>query len=141
LLPSAGGGRECFTQKFKRRIPVIVPLWIVPVVAGGVALVRSFTSSVLVLVLVGRSPSTPASFFRCCPSGIAVVNVRSARAAPGCRAHAPDAPREPSSKSAASAETLLRAEPDSEGARHDIIIFHLSSLVRLSMLTFAFNSV
>ena len=44
------GDRECFTQKFKRHIPVIVPLWIVPVVAGGMELARAFTWSLLVLV-------------------------------------------------------------------------------------------
>lgn len=32
------GGRECFTAKFKRHIPVIVPLWFIPPIAGAVAL-------------------------------------------------------------------------------------------------------
>jgi hypothetical protein len=44
------GERECFAQQFKRHIPVIVPLWIVPVLAGVVALARSFTWPLLVLV-------------------------------------------------------------------------------------------
>jgi len=33
--------RECFAEKFRRHIPVIVPLWLIPVIAGGVALWRS----------------------------------------------------------------------------------------------------
>jgi hypothetical protein len=36
------GDRECFAQKFKRHIPVIVPLWLVPLAAGVMALVHSF---------------------------------------------------------------------------------------------------
>jgi hypothetical protein len=46
------GDRECFTQKFKRHIPVIVPLWIVPGVVGGAALAQSFGWRLLLLVLV-----------------------------------------------------------------------------------------
>jgi hypothetical protein len=41
---------ECFAQKFKRHIPVIVPLWIIPVAAGVVALVQSFNGWLLGLV-------------------------------------------------------------------------------------------
>jgi hypothetical protein len=37
------GNRECFTDKFKRHIPVIVPLWIIPTVFGGIGLIRSFS--------------------------------------------------------------------------------------------------
>jgi hypothetical protein len=44
------GDRECFAQKFKRHIPVIVPLWIAPLVAGTVALVQSFNGWLLGLV-------------------------------------------------------------------------------------------
>ena len=35
------GDRECFAQKFKHHIPVIIPLWIIPVVYGGLGLNRS----------------------------------------------------------------------------------------------------
>ena len=45
------GDRECFTEKFKRHIPVIVPLWIIPVVCGGIGLWLSFSWSLVVLVL------------------------------------------------------------------------------------------
>lgn len=34
------GRRECFSEKFRRHIPVIVPVWLIPVAAGAVALVR-----------------------------------------------------------------------------------------------------
>ena len=44
--------RECFAQKFKRHIPVIVPLWVVPLVAGVLALVQSFNGWLLGLVIV-----------------------------------------------------------------------------------------
>lgn len=44
------GDRECFAQKFKRHIPVIAPLWLVPLLAGGVALVQSFSLPLLALV-------------------------------------------------------------------------------------------
>ena len=37
------GERDCFPEKFRRHIPVIVPLWLIPVVAGGVALWVSFS--------------------------------------------------------------------------------------------------
>jgi hypothetical protein len=44
------GDRECFPQKFKRHIPVIVPLWIIPPAIGVTALVRSFNWPLLALV-------------------------------------------------------------------------------------------
>jgi hypothetical protein len=44
------GDRECFAQKFKRHIPVIVPLWILPLLAGTIALTQSFNGWVLALV-------------------------------------------------------------------------------------------
>jgi len=44
------GDRECFSQKFKRHIPVIVPLWVVPLAAGVLALVDSFHWWLLVLL-------------------------------------------------------------------------------------------
>ena len=37
------GDRECFAPKFKRHIPVIVPLWLIPTVCGIVALTHSFS--------------------------------------------------------------------------------------------------
>jgi hypothetical protein len=36
------GSQECFASKFKRHIPVIVPLWLIPFVCGAVALRHSF---------------------------------------------------------------------------------------------------
>jgi len=44
------GDGECFAQKFKRHIPVIVPLWVVPVATGGFALAHSFQWWLLGLV-------------------------------------------------------------------------------------------
>ncbi|HEY9172711.1 MAG TPA: hypothetical protein VI136_10550 [Verrucomicrobiae bacterium] len=46
----AKGDRECFAQKFKRHIPVIVLLWIVPVVVGVLALMQSFNGGLLGVV-------------------------------------------------------------------------------------------
>ncbi len=40
LVPK--GECECFAAKFKRHIPVIVPLWLIPAAVGGVALYRHF---------------------------------------------------------------------------------------------------
>ena len=37
------GGGNCFPEKFKRHIPVIVPLWLIPAVCGGIALWSSFS--------------------------------------------------------------------------------------------------
>ncbi|MFC1837978.1 hypothetical protein ACFL1N_00255 [Thermodesulfobacteriota bacterium] len=45
------GDQECFAQKFKRHIPVIIPLWIIPVVCGGLELYSSFSWLLLGLVL------------------------------------------------------------------------------------------
>jgi hypothetical protein len=44
------GDRESFAQKFKRHIPVIVPLWIIPVVGAGVELYSAFSWLLLGLV-------------------------------------------------------------------------------------------
>jgi hypothetical protein len=44
------GSHECFAEKFRRHIPVIVPLWLIPVVCGGVALGRGFSWPMLLLV-------------------------------------------------------------------------------------------
>lgn len=41
-----------FTEKFKRHIPVIVPLWIIPVVAGIVFLLKDFSLTMLLLVVL-----------------------------------------------------------------------------------------
>jgi len=38
------GEHECFASKFKRHIPVIVPLWLIPPVCGGLVLRQSFSS-------------------------------------------------------------------------------------------------
>jgi len=48
----AKGDRECFPQKFKRHIPVIVPLWIIPPVVGVIALMRTFSWPLIVLVFL-----------------------------------------------------------------------------------------
>lgn len=37
------GDRDRFAEKFRRHIPVIVPLWIIPVACGGIGLWRSFS--------------------------------------------------------------------------------------------------
>lgn len=37
------GDVECFSKKFKRHIPVIVPLWFIPPVAGGVIAAYRFS--------------------------------------------------------------------------------------------------
>jgi hypothetical protein len=46
------GDKDCFAQKFKRHIPVIVPLWIIPVVWGGLELYSTFSWTLLIIVLV-----------------------------------------------------------------------------------------
>jgi len=43
---------ECFDEKFKKHIPVIVPLWFIPLLAGLPVVVRSFSWTLLVLLLV-----------------------------------------------------------------------------------------
>jgi len=43
---------EQFRKKFKRHIPVIVPLWFIPVVGGVVFLVRSFSRPMVILLVV-----------------------------------------------------------------------------------------
>jgi len=60
------GDRDCFSQKFRRHIPVIIPLWLIPVACGGIALFNTFSwwlvgllsaffvNSFLVLPLVSR---------------------------------------------------------------------------------------
>jgi hypothetical protein len=46
------GDREAFAEKFRRHIPVIVPLWVIPAICGGIALWRSFSWWLLGVVLV-----------------------------------------------------------------------------------------
>lgn len=46
------GERECFAQKFKRHIPVIVPLWLIPVACGAIALHREYSRGLAGLVAV-----------------------------------------------------------------------------------------
>lgn len=43
---------ECFDEKFKKHIPIIVPLWFIPIVAGVVPLIRNFSLPLLVLLIV-----------------------------------------------------------------------------------------
>jgi len=43
---------ECFDDKFKKHIPVIVPLWFIPIVAGVVPLIRNFSLPLLVLLII-----------------------------------------------------------------------------------------
>jgi len=38
------GGQECFAEKFRWHIPVIVPLWLIPVGCGAWSLSRGYTS-------------------------------------------------------------------------------------------------
>ena len=46
------GTYDCFAQKFKQHIPVIAPLWIIPVIFSGVDLYRTFSWMILGLMLV-----------------------------------------------------------------------------------------
>jgi tryptophan-rich sensory protein len=41
-----------FIEKFKKHIPVIIPLWIIPVVTGIILLLKNFSWIMLVLVLL-----------------------------------------------------------------------------------------
>jgi len=43
---------ECFDEKFKKHIPVIVPLWFIPIVAGVIPLIRGFSLPLLVLLII-----------------------------------------------------------------------------------------
>ena len=45
-------GGDHFKEKFKKHIPVIVPLWFIPVLAGAALAVRSFSWPLLVLLVV-----------------------------------------------------------------------------------------
>lgn len=48
----AGQTVECFNEKFKKHIPVIVPLWFIPFVAGIVPLIRNFSPGLLLLIII-----------------------------------------------------------------------------------------
>ncbi|MBN1973080.1 MAG: hypothetical protein JW787_05540 [Sedimentisphaerales bacterium] len=43
---------ECFSDKFKRHIPVIVPLWFIPLLAGLPAVVGRFSWLLLILLII-----------------------------------------------------------------------------------------
>jgi hypothetical protein len=43
---------ECFDEKFKKHIPVIVPLWFIPILAGVPVVIRSFSWPLLILLVV-----------------------------------------------------------------------------------------
>ena len=43
---------ESFSEKFKKHIPVIVPLWFIPILAGVPFVIRSFSWTLLVLLVV-----------------------------------------------------------------------------------------
>lgn len=47
---SKKGDRDCFAAKFRRHIPVIVPLWMIPVACGGMTLWYSFSWPLVGLV-------------------------------------------------------------------------------------------
>lgn len=44
------GDRDCFETKFRRHLPVIVPLWMIPVAYGGMTLWDSFSWPLVCLV-------------------------------------------------------------------------------------------
>lgn len=43
---------DCFDEKFKKHIPVIVPLWFIPILAGGLVLVKQFSWLLLALLII-----------------------------------------------------------------------------------------
>ena len=43
---------EQFHLKFKKHIPVIVPLWLIPIIAGGIFLYLQFSYLMLILVII-----------------------------------------------------------------------------------------
>ena len=46
----AKGDTALFGQKFRRHIPVIIPLWIIPLIVGGVVAVKSFSWPLAILL-------------------------------------------------------------------------------------------
>lgn len=47
-----GNPGDCFGEKFKKHIPVIVPLWFIPILVGVPVLVTSFSVTLFVLMVV-----------------------------------------------------------------------------------------
>jgi membrane protein YdbS with pleckstrin-like domain len=45
-------GNDRFKEKFKKHIPVIVPLWFIPILFGAAVIVRSFSWPLLILLAV-----------------------------------------------------------------------------------------
>ena len=43
---------ECFEEKFKKHIPVIVQLWFIPILAGLPVVIRNFSWTLLVLLFI-----------------------------------------------------------------------------------------
>jgi len=43
---------ERFSEKFKKHIPVIMPLWFIPVLVGVPLVIRSFSWTIFVLLVV-----------------------------------------------------------------------------------------
>ena len=43
---------EQFNEKFKKHIPIIFPLWILPVLVGVISLIYNFSSLVLILIIL-----------------------------------------------------------------------------------------
>jgi hypothetical protein len=41
-----------FMEKFKKHIPVIVPLWIIPIIGGGLFLILNFSLWMLILIIL-----------------------------------------------------------------------------------------
>ena len=43
---------QLFSEKFKRHIPVIVPLWFIPVILGGVVMMMDFSFLLLIMLIL-----------------------------------------------------------------------------------------
>lgn len=50
IRPKRNG--DLFNKKFKRHIPIIVPLWIVPIIVGGVSLFLDFSIWMLIFIII-----------------------------------------------------------------------------------------
>ncbi len=50
IRPKRDGDR--FNEKFKRHIPIIVPLWIIPMIVGGLSLFNNFSVWMLILIII-----------------------------------------------------------------------------------------
>lgn len=51
-LQNRESSQDCFNEKFKKHIPVIVPLWFIPVLVGVTVEFRIFSIALLVLLIV-----------------------------------------------------------------------------------------